>query len=43
MNLSDIATLNIRSAEYYCVIGGIGKSEAINSMENVNLTEKSVT
>ena len=30
MNLSDIAILNIKSADYPCIFRGISKSEAIN-------------
>ena len=30
MNLSNIATLNIKSADYCCIISGIRKNEAIN-------------
>ena len=29
MNLSDIAILNIKNADYYCIISKISKSEAI--------------
>ena len=29
MNLSDITVLNIKSADYCCIISGISKSEAI--------------
>ena len=43
MNLSDIAILNIESSDYCCIISGISKSEAINLMQNVDLTEKSGT
>ena len=43
MNLSDIAILNIRSADYCCIISGITKSEAINLMKNIDLNEKSGT
>ena len=43
MNLSDIAILNIRSADYCCIISGITKSEAINVMKNIDLNEKSGT
>ena len=42
MNLSDIAILNIKSADYCCIVGGISKSEAINLMQNIDLTEKSI-
>ena len=40
MNSSDIAILNIKSADYCCIISGISKSEAINSMQKTSLTEK---
>ena len=41
MNLSDIAILNIKSADYCCIISGISKSEAINLMQDMGLNEKS--
>ena len=40
MNLSDIAIFNIKSAGYQCVISGTSKSEAVNSMQNIELTKK---
>ena len=40
MNLSDIAIFNIKSADYQCVISGTSKSEAVNSMQNIELTKK---
>ena len=40
MNLSNIAVLNIRSTDYYCIISGIIKSEAINLMQKADLTQK---
>ena len=40
MSLSDIAILNIKSADYPCIIYGFSKSEAINLMQNADLTEK---
>ena len=43
MNLSDIAILNIKGSNYCCVITGIGKSEAIKLLQNIDLTEKSET
>ena len=43
MNISDIAILNIKSADYCCITSGINKSEAINLMQIINLTEKSGT
>ena len=41
MNLSDITILNIKSADCGCIISAINKNEAINKMQNGNLTEKS--
>ena len=43
MNLSDIAILNIKGADYRCIISRISKSEAINLMQNTDLCEKSKT
>ena len=39
MNLSDIAILSIKSANYCCIIRGISKNEDINLMQNVDLTK----
>ena len=41
MNLGDIAILNIKGADYCCIISGISKSVAINLMQNIYLTKKS--
>ena len=41
MNLSDLAILNIKSADYLCIINRISKSKAINLMQNVDLAEES--
>ena len=38
MNLRDIAILNIKSADYRCILSRISKSEAINLMLNIDLT-----
>ena len=43
MNLSNIVILNIKGANYCCIISGISKNEAINLMQNIDLTEKSET
>ena len=43
MNLSVIAILNIKCSDYRCFINRISKNEAINLMQNVDLTEKSRT
>ena len=39
INLSYTAILNIKRSDYHCVISGISKSEAINLIQNTNLTE----
>ena len=41
VNLSDIAILKIKSADYCCTISRIGKHEAINVIQNTDLTGKS--
>ena len=41
MNLSDIAILNIKSADYWCIITGFSKNEAIDLMRNADLNKKS--
>ena len=43
INLRNIAILNIKCADYCCISSGISKSEAINLMQNIDLTEKSGT
>ena len=40
MNRRDIAILNIKSDDYWCINSVVSKSEAINLMQNINLTEK---
>ena len=42
-NLSKSDILKIRSADYCCIISRISKSEVINLMQNIDLTENSVT
>ena len=39
INLHDIAILNIRGIDYCCIINGISKSDALNLLQNANLTE----
>ena len=41
MNFSDIAILNLKGANYGYLISRVNKSEAINLMQNIDLTEKS--
>ena len=43
MNLSDTSILNIESADYCCIISRITKSEAINFMQNTNLSKTNRT
>ena len=43
MNLSDIAILNIKCADYCCIIHRISKREAINLMQNFNLIKRAET
>ena len=43
MNLSDIAILNIKGSDNRCNISLISKNEAINLMQNADLTEKRET
>ena len=40
MNLGDTAILNIKSAEFHCIISGISRSEAVNLMQNTESTKK---
>ena len=43
VNLSDIAILNIKGSGYRCIISLISKNEAINLMQNADLSEKNWT
>ena len=43
INLEDIAILNIHGVDYCCIISGISRSDAMDLMQNINLTEKSET
>ena len=43
INFSDIAILNIKGSDYCCSISLISKNEAINLLQNADLTEKSGT
>ena len=43
MNLSNIAILNIKNAYHCCIISRINKSEAINLMQDIDLTENNGT
>ena len=39
-NLSDIAILNIKNADYCCIIKEINKSKTIKLLQNIDSTEK---
>ena len=41
LKLSDIAILNIKGSDYLYIISLINQNEAINLMQNADLTEKS--
>ena len=43
MNPSDIAILSIKASDYHCIISLISENEAINLIQNADLTEKSGT
>ena len=43
LNLSDIAIWNTKTANYWCIISGISKNDAMNLLQNAGLTEKSGT
>ena len=40
MNLTDIAILNVKASDYRYIISLISKNDAINLMQNADLTEK---
>ena len=43
ITLSDIAILNMKGANYCCIISRTSKNDAINLMQNIDLTKKSGT
>ena len=43
MNLSDIAVLNIKGSDNRCIISLISKNDALNLLQNTDLTVKSKT
>ena len=43
MDLSNIAISNLKDSDYSCIISLIGENEAINLMQNADLTEKGGT
>ena len=43
IDLSDIAILNVKGADYHCIISGISKSKATYLVQNINLTKNSRT
>ena len=40
MITNNIAILNIEGSDYYCIISLISKNEAMNLMQNADMTEK---
>ena len=40
VNLSNIAILNIKGSDYRCIMSLISNNEAMNLMQNADLTEK---
>ena len=40
VNLSDIAILSIKGSNYRCIISLISKNNAINLLQNADLTKK---
>ena len=43
LKISDISILNIKSADYRCIISRISEKGAINLMQNIDLTKDSRT
>ena len=43
VNLSDVTIPIIKGCDYCCIVSRISKNEAINLMQNTDLTEKSRT
>ena len=41
VNFRDIAIVNIKGSDYCCIISLISKNDAVNLMQNADLTEKS--
>ena len=41
MNLNNIYNLNIKNTDYYCIISGISKREALKLLQNIDCTEES--
>ena len=42
VNLSDITILKVKNAGYCCIISEISKTEAIDLLQNIDLTKKIV-
>ena len=39
INLNNIAILNNKNADYYCIISGISEGKAVKLLKNIDLTE----
>ena len=42
VNLDNVAILNMNGVNYRCILSGIRKSEAVNLLQNANLSEKKI-
>ena len=40
INFSDIGILNIKGSDYSCIVSLITKNDAVNLLQNADLTEK---
>ena len=40
LSLNDIAISNVKGSDHHCIISLISKNEAINLLQNTDLTEK---
>ena len=43
VNFRDVVVVNIKGSDYCCIISLISKNEAVDLMQNADLTEKSTT
>ena len=43
MNLNEVAILKIRGVDYRCIIKRISKNDALNLLQNADLSEKGGT
>lgn len=43
VDINSIAILSVHNIDYHCIINGITKSEAINSLKNYDLNENRIS